>query len=131
MMPQSNLFVSAPLRRDREADLRGLLASMNKAPGIVDPRNMLVPFATFDRLHFARFVILRDETLEDIHTAYGLPPHDYLVKLAFIADFDGSVDDFRAELARRAGDGLRRVFSCCEGFPPDADLAAWMQDHEQ
>jgi hypothetical protein len=131
MMPQSNLFVAASLRRDREADLTGLLASMNKAPGIVDPHNTLVPFAVFDGLHFARFVILRDESLEDIHTAYGLPRRDYPVMLAFIADFDGSADDFRAQLAQMAGGGLRLIFSNCEGFSPDGDLAAWMKGHEK
>ena len=131
MMPQSNLFVAAPLKMDREAELSGLLASMNVVPGLVNPHNAIVPFSDFGGLHFARFVILRDETLEDIHTAYGLPRRNYPVMLAFIADFDGDADDFRAELSRRAGDGLRRIFSCCEGFEPDSDLTRWMKKHEQ
>jgi hypothetical protein len=131
MMPQANIFVAAPLKMDREAELRSLLASMNVAPGRVNPHNSLVPFGAFDRLHFGRFVILEDQSLEDIHTAYGLPRQDYPVMLAFIADFDGEADAFRAELARRAGDGLRRIFSCCEGFEPASDLARWMKQHEQ
>jgi len=130
-MPQANLFVAAPLRMDRAAELRNLLASMNVVPGLVDPQNPIVPFGQFDRLHFARFAILDDQTLDDIHTAYGLPRRDYPLLLALIADFDGTADDFRAELARRASDGLQRIFSCCEGFTPGSDLARWMKDREQ
>jgi hypothetical protein len=131
MMPQANLFVAAPLKMDREAELRSLLASMNLVPGLVDPQNPIVPFGQFDRLHFARFVLLRDQTLDDIHTAYGLPRRDYPLMLAFIADFDGNADDFRAELAHRATDGLQRILSCCEGFTRGSDLPRWMKDREQ
>ena len=116
MTPQSNVMVTAPVKKGREAELRSLLASMNEAPGRVNPANPLVPFGQFGQLHVARFVILQDPTLDDLHTAYGLPRVDYPLALAFIADFDGSADDFRADLARRAADGLRRILSCCEGF---------------
>ena len=37
---------------------------MNRRPGVVDPENGLVPFGRFDRLHFARFVVLDDQTGE-------------------------------------------------------------------
>jgi hypothetical protein len=131
MMPQATLFVAAPLKVDRTAELRTLLASMNVAPGVVNPQNPIVPFGQFDRLHFARFVILQDQTLDDVHTAYGLPRQDYPLLLAFLADFDGTADDFRAELAGRASGGLQRIFSHCEGFTPGSDLARWMKDHEQ
>jgi hypothetical protein len=130
MTPQSNVMVTAPVNAAREAELRDLLASMNEVPGRVNPTNRLVPFEQFHQLHFARFVILQDQTLDDIHTAYGLPPADYPLTLAFIADFDGPADDFRADLARRAGEGLERIFSCCEGFIPGGDLAGWMKGHE-
>src|ERR1700730_5244620 len=131
MMPQSNLFVAAPLKPEREAELRNLLASMNLVPGHVDTTNSFLPFAHFDRLHFARFLILQDQTLDDIHYAYGLPRQNYPLMLVFIADVDGDAEDFRKVLAARAGSGLRRIFSCCEGFTPDSDLARWMKDHEQ
>jgi hypothetical protein len=131
MMPQANLFVAAPLKTEAEAELRRLLASMNVAPGQVNPANSLVPFGDFERLHFARFLILQDQTLDDIHEAYGLPRQNYRLMLAFIADFDGDADDFRAELAARAGAGLERIFSCCGGFTPASGLAAWMKEHEQ
>ena len=131
MMPQSNVFVAAPVKAEREAELRALLASMNVVPGQVDPNNALLPFEHFDRLHFARFLILQDQTLDDIHAAYGLPRQDYPSTLAFIADVDGDSDDFRKDLATRAGSGLQRIFACCEGFTQDSDLERWMRDHEQ
>jgi hypothetical protein len=131
MMPQANFFVAAPLKMGREAELRSLLASMNSVPGLVDPKNRIVPFGEFDDLHFARLLILRDQTLEDIHTAYGLPRQEYPLMLAFIADFDGTADKFRAELSRRAQDGLNRIFSCCEDFTPGTDLPRWMKEREQ
>ena len=130
MMPQSNVMVTALLKMEREAELRNLLASMNEAPGRVNPANPLVPFEQFGQLHFARFVILQDQSLDDIHTAYGLPRVDYPLALAFIADFDGTADDFRDDLVRRGADGLQRIFSCCQGFTPGGDLARWMKDHE-
>jgi hypothetical protein len=131
MMPQANLFVAAPLKMEREAELRNLLASMNVVPGQVNPANSLLPFSDFDRLHFARFVILNDQTLDDVHDAYGLPRRNYPLMLAFLADFDGDADHFRADLEARAGAGLRRIFSCCEGFTLTSSLAQWMADNDQ
>jgi hypothetical protein len=130
MMPQSNVLVTAPLRMEREAELRSLLGSMNFVLGRVNPANSLVPFEQFPQLHVARFVILDDPTVNDVQKAYGIPAPNYPLCLAFLADFDGTADDFRADLARRAGEGLTRIFSCCEGFPPGTDIARWMKERE-
>ncbi len=130
MTPQSHFMVLAPVDTNREDDLRKLLASMNRRPGVADPRNDLVPFDQFDRLHFARFVILDDRTLTDI-AAYGRPRQDLPTYLAFLGDCDGPVGEFLASLVERTGDGLRRIFSHCQGFAPGCDLLRWMKDHEQ
>ena len=130
MMPQSNVLVTAPLRMEREAELRGLLASMNFVPGRVNPANPLVPFEQFTQIHVARFVILDDQTVRDIQLAYGMQAPKYPLSLAFLADFDGTADAFRADLARRAAMGLEQIFSCCEGFAPGTDLARWMKEHD-
>ncbi len=130
MMPQANVLVIAPLRPEREAELRGLLASMNFVPGQVNPANALVPFGQFSQIHVARFVILDDQTTGDLQKAYGIPAPKYPLSLAFLADFDGPADAFRADLAKRAGKGLERIFSCCDGFAPGADLAGWMKERE-
>jgi hypothetical protein len=128
MTPQSNFMILAPIVSEREATLRQLLASMNDAPGRVNASNPLVPFAQFDTLHFARFVILDDQTLEDVRI-YGLTPRTYPLYLAFLGDVDGDANAFLQEAARRASAGLRAIFACCEGFKPDTDLVGWMKQH--
>jgi hypothetical protein len=130
MMPQSNVLITAPLRPEREAELRGLLASMNFVPGSVNPANALLPFEQFPQIHVARFVILDDLTTGDLETAYGIPAPHYPLSLAFLADFDGTADDFRADLAARAKDGLEQIFSCCQGFAPGTDLVRWMKERQ-
>lgn len=126
MTPQSNFMILAAVDPQRTSELRRLLGSMNRGPGVVNPANPLVPFAQLENIHFARFVILEDQTLDDI-TVYGRPRVDYPTYLAFLGDFDGPAEAFFAELVQRAGDGLRRIFSHCEGFTPDADLLVWMK----
>lgn len=128
MTPQSNFMVLAPIEISRAAALRALLDSMNEAPGRVDPNNALIPFEQFDRLHFARLVILDDQTTHDIKV-YGLEPKSYPLYLAFLGDVDGDADSFLADLGRRAPKGLGTIFSCCADFKPETDLIRWMQSH--
>ena len=75
MTPQSNFMVLAPIDPPREAELRALLDSMNEAPGRVNPNNALIPFAQFDPLHYARLLILDDQTTGDV-SVYGLDARD-------------------------------------------------------
>ncbi len=129
MTPQSSFTIVSPILPDRVDGLRGLLASMNHRPGVANPQNDLVPFGRLDRLHFARLVILDDKTRSDIEV-YGLPPADFGLSLAFLADFDGPAGEFLADMVRLSGDGLRRIFAHCEGFHPDTDLLRWMRDRD-
>ncbi len=130
MTPQSNFMVVAPVDPGRMEALRALLAGMNDQRGVANPQNALVPFGQFDRLHFARFVILDDKTLGDI-SVYGLRRPDIPISLAFLGDCDGPAHEFLADLAGRASTGLRRIFSHCRDFSPDDHLLPWMQEHEQ
>ena len=120
----------APIAPAQEARLRDLLASMNQPNGLADPENPLIPFGAFDRLHLGRFVILQDETSEDL-PACGLPPRPFPLTLAFFGDIDGDPDSFLGELSLSASAGLRQIFACCEGFQPEADLLSWMRSHNQ
>ena len=126
MTPQGNFMILAPIVPSRLTELCSLLNSMNEALGCVNPNNPLVPFAQFDTLHFARFVILDDKTVGDLRI-YGLPVRNYPLYLAFLGDMDGEEEAFLNELVRRASDGLRAIFSCCHGFAFDTDLMAWMK----
>lgn len=123
-------MVVAPLDVKRTDELRSVLATMNHAPGTANPENDLIAFGRLEQLHFARLVILEDQTLDDLNTAYGLARQNYPTYLAFLGDFDGDADLFRRELVNCAGKGLQKIFSFCEDFTPDCDLAAWMKDHE-
>ncbi len=125
MTPQSTFMVLAPIRPERDADLRAMLETMNGPPGMAEPANALFPFGRFPHLHVARFVILNDMTRGD------LAPNDPLrrapVNLAFLGDCDGPTDELLAEFASIAGDGLRLIFACCADFLPDVDLLEWMR----
>lgn len=127
MTPQSAFMVAAPIREAQETDLRALLNSMNRAPGLVDPGNALVPFARYEQLHVARFVILRDATLADL-AAYGTSFANAPVWLVFLGDCDGTADDMLRQFAATAENGLRQIFAYC-GYPPGTDLLAWLRRH--
>src|SRR5260370_12612933 len=88
MTPQGNFLVMAPVIPGREDELRRLLSSMNLSTGLVDPQNALIPFGRFDRLHFARLVILTDPTASDI-AVYAVPAPDLPPTFAFFADYHG------------------------------------------
>lgn len=128
MTPQSNIMVVAPIVESRVAELREMLSSMNVEPGVVDPQNSLLPFGKLNTLHFARFVILEDDTRED-RLAYGYPPASATKSLALLCDFDGSSEIFLRELVGVAEPGLRRIFSCCQPAP-DSNLLDWLKAHE-
>jgi len=129
MTSQSGLTVIVPIDRKRVRDLKALLSTMNIAPGQANPANSLVPFGRLENLHFARFVILDDQTLDDIRL-YGLPRQEFPLYLAFVCDFDGDRAAFLTDLVQCCGPGLRSVFSFCEDFPNGADLLQWLQDHD-
>jgi hypothetical protein len=123
-------MVVAPVAAGREPALRELLSTMNSLPGVVDPGNAVLPFGEFERLHFARLVLLDDTTMLDLQV-YGLPVSRVPTYLALIGDCDGRSREFLADLARRAEAGLRRIFSHCEGFDAQGDLLAWLLVHER
>ena len=130
MTPQSQFMLVAQVTPGRERGLRELLETMNSKPGMADPANVVLPFGQFERLHFARLAVLDDPTLGDIE-AHGIPRPRLPVYLAFAGCCDGPSAECIADLAQRAGAGLRRIFMHCEGFHAQGDLLAWMQAHQR
>jgi hypothetical protein len=122
-------MVVAALAAGLESDLRELLDTMNALPGMADPVNPLVPFGEFERLHFARFALLDDATMADFEV-FGLPRPRVPQYLVFLGECDGPAEAQMAEFADRAGDGLSRIFSHCEGFDAGRDLLAWLKAHD-
>lgn len=128
MTPQSAFMLVARITPGRDAELRTLLASMNREPGRADPHNALLPFGKFERLHFARWIVLDDATVTD-HAALGLPVPQFPLQVVFMGDCDGDAYEMLAELARTAEPGLCRLFAHCDDFDSDTDLLAWMLSH--
>lgn len=132
MTPQSPFTVVAVVAQGREASLRLLLDTMNSRPGMADPDNALLPFSLFERLHFARLALLDDATMADLE-AFGLPrPTVPPLYLAFVGECDGPAEEQLEEFAEKAGSGLRRIFSHCEGFDgsSSARLLGWLKAHD-
>ncbi|MEQ1528463.1 MAG: hypothetical protein ABL925_04045 [Methylococcales bacterium] len=132
MTPQSAFMICASIRAGQLANLRKLLAKMNnnKITGFADPHNKLIPFGSFERLHFARFSILEALTSEEIR-AYGKTPEPWQPMLVFLGDVDGNRDSFLAELVTHAEKGLHQIFSFCDGYPDvnSESLLAWLKAH--
>ena len=126
MTPQSPFMVVAPIRHGQIDALCQVLRGMTKAPGIADPDNALIPFGRFDRLHFARLVVLEDATLAD-RAVGGAPTVKLPVALAFLGDCDGPADAQIAAFVGLAEPGLRTIFAHCEDYDDATDLVAWMQ----
>lgn len=128
MTPQSPFMVVAAIAPEREAALRALLDTMNAEPGIANPHNPLVPFGRFERVHFARLVILKDDTLGD-SWVYRMHAPALPLYLVFMGDCDGSARDLFADLVSHAAPGLTRIFSHCTDFDATADLFEWLIEH--
>jgi hypothetical protein len=128
MTPQSPFLVVASVAAGREAGLRALLAEMNSAPGVADPENPVLPFGRFERIHFARFIVLDETAMADL-SLYDVSPPRLGLRLVLLGDCDGPAWTLLDELAAGAGDGLRRLFGHCEGFDPGTDMAAWLHAH--
>ena len=129
MTPQSSFMIVAAVRAGQLDALHALLASMNAAGGLADPRNALIPFAHFDTLHSARLLIIESRTADDIR-AYGHAPRPTRPSLALLGEIDGDPERFLAELAVRAAPGLERLFACCERFAERrGTLLEWMHEH--
>ncbi len=126
-------MIVAPVVAGGEASLRTLLATMNRAPGVVDAHNALVPFAEFGTLHFARFVLLTDGNHEDLEP-YGIVPPSRAAYLAFMGDCDGPADETLAAITHRCAPGLARLFAHCVDYDPGAGrvgLLSWLRARDQ
>ena len=130
MTPQSNFMIVAPVLADRRAELESILESMTDKPGTANPGNPIVPFGAFETIHYARFAILDDLTYGDLkYFEHDVPR--FPIALALLADCDGPAEELLRRLATEAGDGLRKIYSCCEGFTEQADVFVYMRRHSQ
>lgn len=111
METQHSLSVVARIVPDQLAGLEDVLKEIGRDPD----GNPLVPFGKLDKVHYARFVVLREAI--DLKGKL-IPP-----TLLFTTNFDGSKKAHLRDVVAAAGDGLDQVFSHCEGYPrqPNAE----------
>ncbi len=129
MTDQSTVTLFARIAPAKLDALRTLLATMTAAPGLADPHNAVIPFYQFQQIHMARFTILEALTNDDMRL-HGRAPRPWPPTLAFVADIDGPVDVFLAELCIRCDAGLRQIFSHCLGFrSTHPHLLQWLHEH--
>jgi hypothetical protein len=129
MPGQSHIFIAAPVRTGAVEALDALLKTMNVTPGTADPANALLPFGRIPTIHFARFVLLDDPSLPDRQLLAPELPTTEPLRLAFIANCDGTTDDLLRTLVDLATPGLQQIFSHCSDFDAHTDLLAWLQTH--
>jgi len=131
MIPQDSFVIVAPVAPDRTAKLRALLATMNfpGKTGFADPDNQLVPFRAFETIHFARFVVLADNTLADRAFYPELPTDEPPTYLCFMVDCDGDASALMEHIGQRAEAGLRQIFGHCNGFAENTNPLDFMRAH--
>jgi hypothetical protein len=129
MIPQDNFIVVARVPPGCVASLRALLATMNypEHTGTADPNNALIPFGKFDTIHFARLVVLVDNTLSD-RAQYPRLPLDEPTYLCFMVDCDGDASALLSRMAKECA-GLPRIFAACEDFDANGDIEQWLRAH--
>src|SRR3984957_17086046 len=129
MTPQDHLIVVAAVPMDRVADLRGFLATMTLTglPGAADPTNAILPFGRFETIHFARLLVLEDNTLGD-RAVYPALPKTEPIYLCLMIDCDGEATELMARIARECP-ALTQAFAFCADFQAGGDLEHWMGGH--
>jgi hypothetical protein len=132
MIPQDSFIIVAEVEPPCLCALRSLLKTMTIAgyPGMADPANPLVRFGDFKTIHFARFVVLADNTLNDRRGYPQLEPstRELPTYLCFMVDCDGDADELLARMAQ-APDGLRKIFCHCKDLREGADMLVWLCAH--
>jgi hypothetical protein len=127
--PQDHLIVIAVVPDDRLADLRAFLAMMTLPglPGAADPDNAILPFGQFETIHFARLVVLEDNTLGDraVYPDLRKTEPDYL---CLMIDCDGDATELMMRIAQECP-ALKQAFAFCADFATGADLERWMAAH--
>lgn len=77
--------------------------------------NPLLPFERLSGTHFARFVVLPGTDALDVPVP---------ASLIFASSVDVSVEQHIRDVVTVAGDGLDRIFGCCEDYPPEGERDA-------
>ncbi len=129
MIPQESFVIVVEVDPVQLGSFKSLLKTMtfDDRPGMANPDNPLLRFRDFAEIHFARFVVLADNTLDD-RADYPQLPSREPTYLCFMADCDGPADELLARMTEKP-DGLRKIFEHCKGFGQTTDLLGWLRSH--
>jgi len=105
-MPQNAVSIQIPIVPSKEKALRSTLDEINSNAA----DNRIIPFAQFDSVHFARFIIL--EGIDD--------EKNYGTTLVFMANIDGPISTFVDQLANKCPKGIDKIFKSCTAYPAAA-----------
>jgi hypothetical protein len=120
MAHQLAVTIRANVPIARVGEVREVLreANRNGADGVFR-------FAEVKGIHFARLVLVPQGS----DSAGTVMP----ASVVYMSEVDGPLQAHLADLVRRAGDGLERVFGCCDGYPvgnaSDDIRIAWLRSH--
>lgn len=110
MRKQGVLTVVTEILPDRCEDLTRLLDDLDAVLDGDAPGQPIVDFTQLDSVHFARFAVLPEDAEGKRH-------------LVFTTAYDGPRRFHLSELAKRARDGLCRIYEHCRDFPDVARTA--------
>src|SRR5579871_1629577 len=129
MLPQDAVIVVAEIPDGRVAELRALLATMTFAglPGAADPSNPILPFGAYPTIHFARLVVLADNTLGD-RAPYPQLPKTEPTWLCLTIDCDGEGEPLLQRIASECS-RLRDVFAYAADWDGALDFGRWLAAH--
>jgi len=108
-MRQRGLTVITKIRPDRVEDLRSLLEAIGQEIN----ENPVISFASFRTVHFLRWVIL-DET--------SINKKRIPAQLVLSTNFDGKLSPHLEDLCSSNLDGLFQIYSHCEGAPKEKSV---------
>ncbi|MFD9415354.1 hypothetical protein ACFWC9_11650 [Streptomyces goshikiensis] len=118
---QIAVTVRAAVPTERVAEVQEVLAEASRKGAAGE----FIPFAELAGVHFARLVLVPEEP---DHAGETMP-----ASIVYMSEADAPMDAHLADLVRKAGSGLERVFGHCRGYPPagapDATRVAWLRAH--
>ncbi len=106
-MKQNALSVIIPIIPNKLDELRPLLEGYGQ--DVVG--NQELQFGRSPSTHFARFVILDK-------------PKGVIARLYFSTCFDGELGNYLTEICGNLGNGMEKIWSCCEGYPANSEKQA-------
>ncbi|MFI1970581.1 hypothetical protein [Streptomyces cinnamoneus] len=121
MPHQLAVTIRAPVPADRVAAVREVLEEANRT----GPFGAYFHFPDVKGIHFARLLLVPEGP--------GGADEGMPASVVFMSEVDAPLRDHLADLVRKSGDALEKVFAHCDGYPsggaPARARIAWLRSH--